>query len=114
MALGHWLKDYIGPRASAGGSGGGTEPLIVRFTGETETVSSPLLGDETYNLVDASAQDVFTALQNGRSVQLFDENTGYQFANGYVPNQLVNFYEGSLKALSSGRLGMLVNDEPIG
>jgi len=31
---GHWLKDYIGPKASAN-SGGGTEPLIVRLNGDT-------------------------------------------------------------------------------
>lgn len=28
---GHWLKDYIGPKASAQG-GGGTEPLIVNIS----------------------------------------------------------------------------------
>lgn len=28
MALGHWLKDYIGPRGSSA-SGGGTEPIVL-------------------------------------------------------------------------------------
>lgn len=76
-------------------------------------MSSPL-GDNTYNLVDASAQDVFTVLQNGRSVQLFTEDSGYQFVIGYDLNRRVNFYEGNLKVLPSGRLGMLARDEPIG
>lgn len=30
MALGHWLKDYIGPHSGgSGGSGGGTDNLLV-------------------------------------------------------------------------------------
>lgn len=28
MALGHWLKDYIGPH-SGGSGGGGTEPIVL-------------------------------------------------------------------------------------
>ena len=40
MALGHWLKDYIGPH-SGGSGGGGTEPLIVNIVdGESEANSS--------------------------------------------------------------------------
>lgn len=34
MALGHWLKDYIGPH-SGGSGGGGTEPLIVKLNVDT-------------------------------------------------------------------------------
>ena len=47
---GHWLKDYIGPKASAN-SGGGTEPLIVRASGTPSTF------DHTW-------QEIFDAFPN--------------------------------------------------
>ena len=32
MALGHWLKDYIGPHSGGSGGGSGAEPLIVNLS----------------------------------------------------------------------------------
>lgn len=50
MALGHWLKDYIGPHS--GGSGGGAEPLIVN-----------VVKDETtgVNRLDHTWQEIYDA-----------------------------------------------------
>ena len=52
MALGHWLKDYIGPRGSAS-SGGGTEPLIVNVNNATL--------DKTWQEIYGAFPNVFIA-----------------------------------------------------
>lgn len=53
MALGHWLKDYIGPHSGgSGGSGGGggTEPLIVST-----------IAEEGYTRLDKTWQEIYDA-----------------------------------------------------
>ena len=61
MALGHWLKDYIGPRGSAN-SGGGTEPLIVSF----DHMEQGQNGTEIY--YDKTWQEISDALTANRHV----------------------------------------------
>ncbi len=58
---GHWLKDYIGPKASAN-SGGGTEPLIVRFDHKEEVQQGTIL------YYDKTWQEVADALTANRPV----------------------------------------------
>ena len=54
MALGHWLKDYIGPHSGgSGGSGGGTEPLIVS-----------LIVEKSYTRLDKTWQEIYDAFPN--------------------------------------------------
>lgn len=60
MALGHWLKDYIGPH-SGGSGGGGTEPLIVTANYDESTDEAAL--DHTW-------QEIYNAFVGGRNVLL--------------------------------------------
>ena len=65
MALGHWLKDYIGPHSGGSGGGVGAEPLIVHIDGqETE---GKVYADRTY-------QEVHDALVAGRTVLYSSED----------------------------------------
>lgn len=61
MALGHWLKDYIGPKASAQGGGGTSEPLIVGLRPQEEVTS----GDEQ---LDKTFGELRIAFMNGQAV----------------------------------------------
>lgn len=65
MALGHWLKDYIGPH-SGGSGGGGAKPLIIRETFEEvkDPATQEIIGFKT----DTLASDAYEAWQNGRPV----------------------------------------------
>ena len=67
MALGHWLKDYIGPRGSAS-SGGGTEPLVLRHD-RTEG---------NFDYYDKTWQEVADALTQNRLViyKAYDSTLG--------------------------------------
>lgn len=65
MALGHWLKDYIGPH-SGGSGGGGTEPLIIHVT--EEEVKNPQTQETVGFKTDTLASDVYEAWQNGRPI----------------------------------------------
>lgn len=65
MALGHWLKDYIGPH-SGGSGGGGTEPLIIHVT--EEEVKEPQTQKKVGYKTDVLASDAYEAWQNGVSI----------------------------------------------
>lgn len=65
MALGHWLKDYIGPH-SGGSGGGGAEPLIIRVT--EEGVKDPQTQKTIGFKTDTLASDAYEAWQNGRPI----------------------------------------------
>lgn len=67
MAHGHWLKDYIGPHS--GGSGGGTEPLIIHVTEEEvkDSQTQKTIGYKT----DVLASDAYEAWQNGRPIYCY-------------------------------------------
>lgn len=68
---GHWLKDYIGPKASAQ-SGGGTAPLIVTSNYDESTDEQTL--DKTWQEIhDALAEDrlVFIASLAGPLVSQY-------------------------------------------
>lgn len=57
MALGHWLKDYIGPH-SGGSGGGGAKPLIVNIVdGEGE-------GEVSGSSLDRTWQEIHDAFPN--------------------------------------------------
>ena len=73
MALGHWLKDYIGPRGSAN-SGGGSA-LIVNGDG--------LALDKTW-------QEIQNAVMDGRNVLLEMTAFGHSvyFATGVTENEV--------------------------
>ena len=68
MALGHWLKDYIGPHSggSGGSGGGGTEPLIIHVT--NEEVKDPQTQKMVGYKTDVLASDAYKAWQNGRPI----------------------------------------------
>lgn len=69
MALGHWLKDYIGPHSggSGGGSGGGgTGPLIIHVT--EEEVKDPQTQETVGYKTDVLASDAYEAWQSGRPI----------------------------------------------
>lgn len=71
MALGHWLKDYIGPHSggSGGGSGGGGT-LVVRVDHrEGQLPNFNVIFDKTW-------QEVYDALANGTLVVSVVENSG--------------------------------------
>lgn len=71
MALGHWLKDYIGPKGSANSGGGGTA-LVVRLDhteGEQGTASFNMVYDKTW-------REVRDALSNGMYVAVVDDRNG--------------------------------------
>lgn len=74
MALGHWLKDYIGPH-SGGSGGGGVEPLIVNGDG--------LALDKTW-------QEIQNAVMDGRNVLLETTAFGHSvyFATGVTENEV--------------------------
>lgn len=70
MALGHWLKDYIGPHSggSGGDSGGGADPLLVTLSADDETL------DHTW-------QEIYDVVMRGGTVYLrYAELTIYAFA----------------------------------
>lgn len=76
MALGHWLKDYIGPHSggSGGGSGGsGAEPLIVSMTptGENDAILS-----KTW-------QEIYDAMSQGRTAFIVFANAGNENVQHY-------------------------------
>ena len=54
MALGHWLKDYIGPKASANSGGGGTSDVLVVHDND--------------NTLDKTWQEIYDAMSSGKIV----------------------------------------------
>lgn len=50
MALGHWAKDYLGPKEAGGGGSGGND-FVVSFT-----FDEGLVCDKTYEEILAAAQ----------------------------------------------------------
>lgn len=68
MALGHWLKDYIGPH-SGGSGGGGTEPLIVNITETQEDADTVCTLDKTWREIDAAYPNVVAVRSYGEYVE---------------------------------------------
>ena len=90
--------------------GGGSEPLIIRFTGETETIQNPMTGEITYDLVDKTPTEVFNALKGGRTVLVEIEDIGgvaYKFPASFADDDYVSFMDGDpyLLVLPSDKLG---------
>lgn len=99
MALGHWLKDYIGPHSggSGGGSGGGgAEPLIVHGSHDESTDVTTL--DKTWQeiydampnvllLIDSLSKylivSVFYSFPSGQYTVIADDTYKATSADGY-------------------------------
>lgn len=69
MALGHWLKDYIGPH-SGGSGGGGT--LVARAT--LDTRKKKLILDKTFKEISDAyfAGQVVKVIEPGDGVSVWD------------------------------------------
>ena len=85
MALGHWLKDYLGPKASGegGGSEGGASEFVVKgsdFTGTSMTL------DKTFS-------EITSAYENGQRVILDAQvySTHYIVPLGMVTTSQLGF-----------------------
>ena len=77
MALGHWLKDYLGPKASGEG-GGGTGSKVVRIGATFDAPTQAY----TVNSADATYAELQDVLSNGEPATFFvDVNV---VANGSV------------------------------
>lgn len=88
MALGHWLKDYIGPH-SGGSGGGGSEPLMVSIN-ESEQL------DHTW-------QEIYDAVMAGTTVYC---KSGSAFisvnALAQIGNSRMAYYVRFMSAKSDG------------
>ena len=114
MALGHWLKDYIGPHCggSGGGSGGSGSGTIIATLNEDETV-------ETLN---KTVSEIFEMLSSGGSPFVVDINSenfaATPFTNlGYITQILHSDRDGNGIVHVSGPDGELTytagwNDYP--
>lgn len=88
MALGHWLKDYIGPH-SGGSGGGGAEPLIICVT--EEEVKDPQTQRTIGFKTDTLASDAYEAWQNGRPVY-YNINGDKWAVSSVTENNVVTIY----------------------
>lgn len=111
MALGHWLKDYIGPKASA--NSGGTSPLTVNSNVTTE-------GSDTVHTLDKTWQEIHDAFPN---VILRDvvNGIGGEVERFYAVVQVYEFssldgkeYDISVLQSSSAGFTTYVTDDPNG
>ncbi len=115
MALGHWLKDYIGPHSggSGGSGGGGTEPLIIRYD-RTE-----VSGSNTYmHYFDKTWQEVADALTNFAPVYIhgFDAYTEYSEnpLSVYIISEAMQDGDYFTASISGDASGVLVADSADG
>lgn len=89
-------------------AGGGAEPLIIRFTGETVS-----LGDTTFKLTDTLASDAYNAFVSGRSVMVVNNDDEYSLVSwasdssvAYGSNRL------SVAPPTNGHLALVSTSEP--
>lgn len=125
MALGHWLKDYIGPHSggSGGSGGGGIKPLIIHVTDEEvkDPQTQKLIGHKT----DVLASDAYEAWQNGVSIYLdigakgewlvLSVNKKYAIAGGQNNDSLTS--NTLIKSFDDGYLFLeeyIDDDQPVG
>lgn len=119
---GHWLKDYIGPKASA--SGGGTEPLIIqRDHMEGEPPNMHAVFDKTWGEVQQAFSEsnrvVFASRRTQYPIIAIDEPDPIMGTSVYSVTFLgLSSIEGGeevpsiVKLYASGENGYL-QDKPI-
>lgn len=85
MALGHWLKDYIGPH-SGGSGGGGAKPLIVKLNDNALDKTWQEIYDAFPNVVLDDGNAEMGVYQRGviNNVNGFDDEYEYQVVVGIV------------------------------
>ena len=109
MALGHWAKDYLGPKEAGGGSGGGA--FIVTFTADRQGME--IKGIKS---VDKTFQEVIDALTAGKTVIAKLTNLAgydkYISCSKYGPNEVI-FSSVVARETSGGSEITTVNVETI-
>ena len=71
MALGHWAKDYLGPKEAGGGSGGGGVMAVpVEFNESTEKMEFKRTWKEMHDAF-ANGQMVFGVSTDGAFVYIY-------------------------------------------
>lgn len=77
MALGHWLKDYLGPKASGEGGGGeGGTSLTIQFTQKAGAPTEESIAGGTQYTFECEATKTFD------EVYEYIMNGGYCVGNG--------------------------------
>lgn len=70
MALGHWLKDYLGPKAS--GEGGGSTGGNLVVTASVNFANKTATADKTYNDFADALPNVITIAEIGGGYSVFE------------------------------------------